>query len=284
MRTTENMTTMDLDLQKLFEHQQHQSAHLPTISPHKIETYYRSRIFTAKAGLNPLSVAAQPILSLLPRLQASKHWPEQQELKDYLDHELKAFETNAKSNGISNEIILLGRLILIACIDDTILAFAKKNSALCDDTTLRTLCMSEVPLADHFFSILDRAAEYPLAHIDLLELIYLCIASGFKGKFHDKNISTDELTILSENLYQTICDQRQFQTNQLSQQTVATYKDLLKTKPTSLVKWWVLLVAFMAMMYGMVNYTLDLTAEPMLKQLHGDSARIARLNNNFVIN
>lgn len=176
-------------------------------------THYRSKLYTSKTGVNPLVTAAQPLFSILERINLSEHPPELNLLQTNLAHELQAFMANASSTEHIKEMIFVARYLLCATIDEVIeKAYYKKKEAI---TFPKLTALQEVPgsteLASpdaYFFQILDNALHKPDFYLDVIELIYFCLITGFEGKYRQDPNGKQTLENLLDRLYQVIQEQR----------------------------------------------------------------------------
>lgn len=181
---------------------------LPTLSASQ-HAYYRSRIFTAQAGDNPLLVAASPILSLLGRLQYCKQLPIGLDLHTHLAHELNAFETQSERQGITQESIRLARFALCATLDEILMQVNWQNEELFwEHHSLLLRFEGESNGSEKFFLIIARLFENPKRHLHLLELFYVCLSCGFEGKYRNQADLKISLEQLLDKLYFTITEQR----------------------------------------------------------------------------
>ncbi len=176
-------------------------------------THYRSKLYTSKTGVNPLVTAAHPLFSILERINLSENPPELNLLQANLAHELQAFMTNATTTDHMKEVIFVARYLLCATIDEVIeKAYFKKK----EPTTFKKLtALQEVPgsteLASpdvYFFQILDNALNKPDFYLDVIELIYFCLITGFEGKYRQDPNGKQTLENILDRLYQVIQEQK----------------------------------------------------------------------------
>lgn len=173
-------------------------------------SYYRSKAFTTTTGINQLICAADPLLMFISRIHKIAFSPDPALLQKHLCHEIKAFENKAQTLGYHTQIILAARYILCALIDEIILA-----SNFGHEWPKHALINyfhrdhQEISVeADRFFLILERSLHDPAVHLDLLELLYLCLKFGYEGKYRLIERSHFELRSITDNLYQCIRQQR----------------------------------------------------------------------------
>lgn len=207
-------------------------------------THYRSKLYTSKAGVNPLVAAAQPLFSILERINLSDKPPELTTLQANLSHELHAFMTNAETTEHMKEIILVARYLLCATIDEVIEKAYLKNvkNQIIDQTALRfkkITALQEIPSSTelaspdvYFFQILDNAMNKPDFYLDVIELIYFCLITGFEGKYRLDPNGKQNLENLLDRLYQIIQEQKPPTVEKLFVQMIPTRRfAITKTFP-----------------------------------------------------
>jgi type VI secretion system protein ImpK len=180
--------------------------HLPVTSPHS--GYFRSKLINTSSGINPLISAASALLLCIANLYNQKTTLSAHDLYQKLIHETKAFETQAQTLGYRTETILIARYILCSTLDEKIDPnnWGEENSWY--QYRLLNYFHDEDSGSERFFLILERLCNEPGTHIDLLELIYLCLNLGFMGKYQQIENGRFELDKIVEKLYQCIRWQR----------------------------------------------------------------------------
>ncbi|MCH9644109.1 MAG: type IVB secretion system protein IcmH/DotU [Gammaproteobacteria bacterium] len=166
-----------------------------------------SNAFEINIAINPLIAAATPLFTLAKQLRKQNTCPDLAELKQSLEHEIHAFENKAHQNGYRSQVILGARYQLCSFIDE-IIAFTHwgKHHQWSQEGLLKTF-QNEQWGGERFFIILDRCAEDAAIYIDLLELGYLFLSLGYRGRYShpDKQY---ELGSFIDRLYDIIQQQR----------------------------------------------------------------------------
>jgi type VI secretion system protein ImpK len=220
--------------------------------------YYRSKLLTVNCGLNPIIKAAAPLLLLGNRLKTAIDNFDPLLFYHELCHEIHAFENKIQTENYPEHMIIAARYVLCVFIDEIILNTSwGKNSFWKHQNLLNTF--QNATERDKFFIILERSIEKPEAHLDLLELIYLCIAFGYEGKHTDREQSNQRLNTIFDNLFRIICQTRE--TSEASSVNIPESMPSAKDSPLS-YKWlFGLLVFFVAsliiVVYTTFNYSLD---------------------------
>jgi type VI secretion system protein ImpK len=134
-------------------------------------------------GLNPLVKAASSILILAGRLRGTLQGSDAGSLRRQSLDELRAFEERARGAGVAHEVVLAARYALCAVLDEAVLSTPWGAQSEWAQQTLLVSLHREAWGGEKFFEMLDRIGPDPTRHIDLMELLYLCLAMGFAGKY-----------------------------------------------------------------------------------------------------
>ncbi|HZF29690.1 MAG TPA: type IVB secretion system protein IcmH/DotU [Gammaproteobacteria bacterium] len=159
-------------------------------------------------GLNPITGAATTLLALIAELRESATHPDPGALFQHVGGELGEFETAARAKGETPDAILEARYMLCTVIDETVLNTPWGSQSAWATQTLLSAFHNETWGGERFFQWLGRYMQDPRRHLHMLELMYLCIALGFEGKYRIQERGRAELDRLQEGLYQAIRQQR----------------------------------------------------------------------------
>lgn len=181
----------------------------PTLTHHLItgeRAYHQSKLFNTAIGINPLIAAASPLFSLATNLSQLQAPPDLLKLAYDLNHEIKAFENNARSQHYRSETILITRYLLCAYIDESILnsPWGKRHKSAWEPHLLLLFFHQEKDGSERFFLILERLSADPEVHIDILELIYLCLNLGHLGKYRFLQDGKEIIELISKRLFECI--------------------------------------------------------------------------------
>jgi len=155
-------------------------------------------------GMNPLTSAATTLLALIANLRDSASHPDPQSLFNHVTQEVQQFEVAAREKGEPADVILGARYVLCTSIDETVLNTPWGSQSVWATQTLLSTFHNETWGGEKFFQLLDRLILEPAKNLHLLELMYLCIALGFEGKFRVQDRGRAMLSGIEDNLYQTI--------------------------------------------------------------------------------
>lgn len=159
------------------------------------------------SGLNPLVRAANPLLDLVVPLRHTAQPPDLNGLRERLAQAIRNFENEARDAGVPMESIAAARYALCTLIDETISATAW-GSGVWGGRSLLVAFHNEASGGEKFFLVLQRLSQDPARHLDLLELMYLCLALGLEGRFRLAEGGQAQLATLRERLLQLIRQHR----------------------------------------------------------------------------
>lgn len=233
----------------------------------KHSAYYRSKLFASQTSDNKLLNAAMPLLAVASKLKTLTITPDLDQLFENLCHEIKAFENKLQNHNYHLHAILAARYALCAFIDEVILNSTWGNHGDWRSHNLLNAFQREAWGGERFFLILERSCEEPKLHIDLLELMYLCLSLGFEGKYRNLENGHHELAKTIDELYEIIHQHRGEFSKSLNIELQSTP---VKAKRWILPLWLAvcLAIALLVTVYGEFNYLLNISASPIYQALN----------------
>ncbi len=129
-------------------------------------------------------------------------------LRRHALEEIRRFEERARAAAVSTEVVTAGRYALCASLDEAVLSTPWGAQSEWAQQTLLVALHREAWGGEKFFDMLDRVSSDPARHIDLMELQYLVLAFGFKGKYQVADRGDARLSEVLHSLYQQIRVQR----------------------------------------------------------------------------
>ena len=173
------------------------------------KSYYRSKIVVASTNISPLMAAANPIFSILERLGLSTHLPPIDELCEKIAHELYAFQSRLVKNQFNAEFRQIAVYFVSATIDELV----GKNYLRINGSPSEFQAFTQPSKSDKgpqviFFELLHHLKQKTHQYLDLLELGYYCLITGFEGEEHYKTTGRQTLDNLIEELYQLLSEYR----------------------------------------------------------------------------
>ena len=142
----------------------------------------REAVVLQGQGLNPLVRAANPLLDLVVPLRSLTTMPDMECLRQRLIQAVQAFETQARASQVDVETVAAARYALCTLVDETI-ASTPWGAGVWGSRSLLVTFHNEAWGGEKFFMILQRLSQDLRTHIDVLELMYLCMALGLEGRY-----------------------------------------------------------------------------------------------------
>ena len=124
----------------------------------------------------PLLDCAEPALVIIAQLRNQQIIPTQDEMLATITH----FTEGASQQHLSEKQIHIASYLLCTAIDE---AYYASNTATIDDNNLLGHYHHDNKGGEKFFVFLEQLLQAPENHQALLQLSFLCLASGFQGKY-----------------------------------------------------------------------------------------------------
>src|SRR4029078_12796290 len=113
---------------------------------------------------------------------------------------IKLFESRARAAGVDPEKIVGARYALCTLLDETAASTPWGGSGGWGKQTLLTMFHNETWGGEKFFLLLSKLAQNPAGNRDLLELLYICLALGFQGRYRGLDNGKAQLESVRERL------------------------------------------------------------------------------------
>jgi type VI secretion system protein ImpK len=165
---------------------------------------------------NPIVQAAAPLLTLGARLSTAVQQANIATLRQQAVQEVRACEDRMRAAGVVQEDAVVARYILCTFVDSAVLNTPWGYQGDWASQSLLVVFHKEVSGGEKFFDILDRLRGNPARYIDMIELVYVCLALGYEGKYRHDSQGPARLAELQHDLYRLIREQRQMRTEDLS--------------------------------------------------------------------
>jgi len=162
----------------------------------------------AAGGVNPLVAAANPLLDLVVPLRIMVSHPDVAGLRSQLVTAIRQFEALARTAGYNPETVAVARYSLCTFLDETISATPWGGGGVWASRSLLVAFHNEAFGGEKFFQLLQKLSGESRANLDLLELMYLCLALGLEGRYRVIDNGRAQLETLRERLQQLIRRER----------------------------------------------------------------------------
>ena len=155
-------------------------------------------------GRNPLLQAASPLLVLAVQLRHNANGSDADTLRTQVQAQISRFETRMAEAGIAQQTVTAARYVLCAMIDESVLNSPWGERSGWGNRTLLVTLHGESYGGARFFQLLERLLPDVPRHVDLLELMYVCMALGFSGRFQIEAGGRARLTDIQDDLHRRI--------------------------------------------------------------------------------
>ncbi|MFK2879381.1 type IVB secretion system protein IcmH/DotU [Rhodanobacter hydrolyticus] len=219
-------------------------------------------------GMNPLVQAASPLLLLSVQLRHSATPPDSVHLREQTMAQVRKFEAHTQQANIPQQTALAARYVLCAMLDEAVLNAPWGEQSGWSQQTLLVTFHGESYGGAKFFQILERLCGDFSRHLDLIELMYICLALGFGGRYLIESGGRAKLADIQEDLYRRIREQRA-----PAAQELAPHWRGIQDKRNPLIRYvplWVIVAAAACVLLGAFLYfhsRLNTLSSPVSAQL-----------------
>ena len=224
-----------------------------------------------KAGLNPLVDAAGFLFTVISELKYATGHRQLNQLQLELIKEVDTFQETISHHAYNAEYLIICRYVLCATLDDIITNTPWGGQGQWDSFSLLAAFNQDTQHQSKFFTILDRALKDPSLYIDLMEFIYICLSTGYKGQYRSTEHSQYQLEQITNNLYKHIRAYRGSFSKTLSPTPLKTPKAMIKPAPqsnTSLLFIFFMTACIMMTIFIGLDYLMDVISNEAYKNLN----------------
>ncbi|AGI22648.1 type IVB secretion system protein IcmH/DotU [Pseudomonas sp. MT3] len=221
---------------------------------------------TFNISLNPLVAAAAELLSEVVRLKHSNGGEDLHTLNHQLSTGIKQFELRALHEGAENSQVMAARYVLCTVLDEAVVTTDWGNESEWSQMSLLSSFHNETFGGEKFFQLLERLSRNPVKHLPMLELMYLCLALGFEGKYRVLPRGMLELEAVRDSLYRQIRQLRGDVPRELSPHWEGLRDS--RRRLVRIVPWWLVALftlVCLVVMYSGFAWVLDDQRESVLQ-------------------
>ncbi len=160
------------------------------------------------SGANPLAVAANPLLNMIPQIRVMALHPDPAQLRNYLVEQVQLFERRAREALVPPETVIGARYALCTALDETAAKTPWGGGGAWSRHSLLVTFHNETWGGEKFFQVLARLVQDPKKHLALIEMMAVCIALGFEGRFGVVDNGRTQLDTLRRRLVEIITTAR----------------------------------------------------------------------------
>lgn len=160
------------------------------------------------SGVNPLVDAAVPLLAPVAALCTGYAPADPIDLRARILSQMRSFAADTRGARASAETMKAASYCLCTVIDEAVLRTPWGASSDWRKLSVLSEIHGDAWGGDKFFDILRARMADPAPNIDLLELLYICLALGFQGKYAMLDDGQRSLDRTAQDLYDLILRQR----------------------------------------------------------------------------
>jgi type VI secretion system protein ImpK len=223
-------------------------------------------------GSNPLIASATPLLDLIPQLRVAAQ-ADPVQVKSRLVDGVRAFEQAARKAQIPSEQVVAARYVLCTFVDETAANTPWGGSGQWAAQSLLVTFHNEGWGGEKTFQLLAKLAENPKANRDLLELLEVCLAMGFQGRFRVIDNGQAQLLQVRERLFELLRRERGEPERELSPRWKGA--DLPRSAVLDAIPVWVVVAAtalILTIAYVGFNSLLNRQSDPVFAGIRGIQA------------
>ncbi|NHZ82088.1 type VI secretion system protein TssL [Massilia sp. CCM 8695] len=142
-----------------------------------------TRAFDAPRWPNALVGLATPLLAFALQARAATAHVDLPALRQQLLQAMQRFTAEAARHGSAPATVAGAQYCLCTLLDETISSTAWGGNGVWASQSLLVHFHNEAFGGEKFFLILQKLCQDPDANLDLLELMYLCLALGLEGRY-----------------------------------------------------------------------------------------------------
>ncbi|GGJ89260.1 type IVB secretion system protein IcmH/DotU [Pseudomonas matsuisoli] len=193
---------------------------------------------TFNLSVNPLVASSSAVLSEIVRIKHSHHGEELYALNQRLMEDIRHFEHRALNAGIENAQVLAARYVLCTVADEAVVTTAWGNESEWSGMSLLAAFHNETFGGEKFFQLLERLSRNPAKHLEMLELMFLCLSLGFEGKYRVLPRGLLELEAVRDSVYRQVRQLR----GDVPREISPHWQGLKNTRGAliRIVPWWVI--------------------------------------------
>lgn len=219
------------------------------------------------SGRNPILSAAATVLVLGSRLESSVVRADLANLRRQAGEELERFKSRCRSAGVAATTIESASYILCTYFDTAVMRAAWGTRGEWGKYSLLVAFHREAFGGETFFGMGESAMADSQRSIDLLELLYVCLALGFEGRYRGVPDGREKIEEFKLRLYRKIKEHRGDVPRELSERWTGV--DAALRSGRSLPVWGAGLVAILLafLLWAGFRQMLSERAEPILSIL-----------------
>ncbi|NTS75637.1 DotU family type IV/VI secretion system protein [Catenovulum sp. SM1970] len=155
-------------------------------------------------GENRILSSSGELLALAMNLRSLEPQNSIEQLRVDIEKLIGQFEQELAQKGGDQEQVLTSRYLICCLLDEFILSTPWGAEGTWSQQTLLSKYHNETWGGEKFFLIVDKLLEQAQRNLDLVELAYVCLSVGFRGKYKVAQDGEKILLSFSQKLYHSI--------------------------------------------------------------------------------
>lgn len=155
-------------------------------------------------GENIILSCASDLIILASHIRSLEPSNSIEQLRRDIEALITKFDKQIEQFNLSKEVGLTARYLICCLLDELVLSTPWGSDSAWSQQTLLSKYHNETSGGEKFFLIVNKLLEQPQRNIDLIELCYVCLSSGFCGKYRLSKQGESELLQVSQKLYTPI--------------------------------------------------------------------------------
>lgn len=210
------------------------------------------------AGSNPYLRWGTPLLALASHMRTARGHQDVVTLRRRVMAAIRQFDADLRQAGVAPEDIRKAQYGLCALIDETVLSTPWGFQSEWSTEPLQITLFGKGIGGEFFYEILRDALRYPSGNINLLELYYVCLSLGYKGRYGRERDGGRALENIKLEVYRVILRERGEPTNDLSPR----WRGATDRRPmiSRYVAWWavpIVVIALVTAAYAGLSFDLN---------------------------
>ncbi|RXJ67323.1 type IV / VI secretion system protein [Halarcobacter ebronensis] len=156
-------------------------------------------------SFNPFISSASPIITYaLEVCEFPSENIDMDEVRENCISKINHYSETALKYGIENTEVLVTRYIICTFVDELMNINYSTTQNSWSSNSLLNIFHRETYGGENFFHLLDKFLKTSAKYIHILELMYICLALGFEGKYRVRSRGEVELSNIKESLFRQI--------------------------------------------------------------------------------
>jgi type VI secretion system protein ImpK len=164
-----------------------------------------------KGQSNSILSASNTLITVLSALSNSMSHPNIAQLQQELATEIGNLDARLSQAGVRNEEAQTARYVLCTALDEAVMNTPWGVDSGWGQRSLLRVYHNEASGGERFFVLLDQLMARPQEYRDLLELFYVLLCMGFKGKYHLDPAGDSRIDTMRERLHQDLYGGRAYE-------------------------------------------------------------------------